>query len=71
MVVIAEEKVLVEENSVKKIDLLYFTYYNDLSNKNCGFEESPFLQKKAMECSRINNSLNGGCHGSCKEKNNY
>jgi hypothetical protein len=34
LVVIAEEKVSVDGNSAKKIDLLYFTYYNYLSIKN-------------------------------------
>jgi hypothetical protein len=46
LVVIAEEKVPVDGNCAKKIDLLYFTYYNDFSNKKCGFEESPFLQNR-------------------------
>jgi len=34
------------QSMLKKIDLLYFTYYNNLSNAKCIFEESPFLQNR-------------------------
>jgi hypothetical protein len=53
MVVIAEEKAPVDGNSAKKNDLLYFTYYNNLSNKKCGFEESPFLQNRQWNVAEL------------------
>jgi hypothetical protein len=53
MVVIPEEKVPVDGNSDKKIDLLYFTYYNNLSNKKRGFEESPFLQNRQWNVAEL------------------
>jgi hypothetical protein len=53
LVVIAEEKFQADGNCAKKIDLLYFTYYNDFQNKKCGFEESPFLQNRQWNVAEL------------------